>query len=657
MFRFGQYHPNWTSKRTLSLFLGALALSSLVNSFNLSRLEAMLYDFRMAFGIHSGVHSEIVLIEADDSSLKDLGELPPVSFGTQLKLLSKLAEAQPKAIGYLMDPSVSLQKSEDIGSSRPDSKSSQFVSIVSQMLSSGILFCIGTSFDNTGEVLPLFPISTLPHSIAVLHRDGFVFGEDKVVRRAMVKLFDRNTFHQELAEGIYPELKDHRYYGEFDEPAIKSKFVFFRYGLKKFQTYSLKHVLDQSFPLGALHDKIILFGTKFRTNPQDFVLTPLDHQPFHTPSLVAHAHILDSLIHKRTLNKSPIYFDWLITFLFSSLILWIVFTSTPLIGLYTSILLALGYWVVSQIAFTGIDYWIPAAYVLVTIVASYYLGVPYRLIQEYQRRWHFQRKHQLLQQVEEMKTNFLRLVTHDLKTPIARIQGLTELLRRRLQSQNPLTEQDQSSLFQIHSSADELNHFVSRLLELTRLDSGSVETRFESKDVNRIVEFTRDRFSPFAETKKITIKTELEPLFPIQTDEGLLKKVLSNLVDNAIKYSPENSFISITTREDQESVKIEVTDSGPGFSELDRTQMFSRFYRGASSLDQGIPGTGLGLYLSKFFIESLGGTLEYSPCDLIQNSGSKFIISLPISLPVSLKPGLTLSTQDKGDIHVSSSSS
>src|SRR5207237_587377 len=93
----------------------------------------------------------------------------------------------------------------------------------------------------------------------------------------------------------------------------------------------------------------------------------------------------------------------------------------------------------------------------------------YRLIREYKKRWDYQKKNELLTQVEELKTNFLSLVTHDLKTPVARIQGLAEVILKK--SSERLLENDKTTLQHIIDSTDELNRFISSILELSKVES------------------------------------------------------------------------------------------------------------------------------------------------------------------------------------------
>src|SRR5690606_18193555 len=113
-------------------------------------------------------------------------------------------------------------------------------------------------------------------------------------------------------------------------------------------------------------------------------------------------------------------------------VLWCILHSTPIVGVFVTLGLSATVLIIGQVAYNGWNgeggIWVHISQPLVGIFLSYYIAVPYRLIREYKQRWEFQKKNTILKQVEELKTNFLSLVTHDLKTPVARIQGLSEMI-------------------------------------------------------------------------------------------------------------------------------------------------------------------------------------------------------------------------------------
>ena len=298
-------------------------------------------------------------------------------------------------------------------------------------------------------------------------------------------------------------------------------------------------------------------------------------------------------------------------------------TSTPLYGVFATFALALAFILISQLVFQIKGIWIRESQPLVGIFVSYYLAVPYRLIREYKKRWDYQKKHMLLSQVEELKTNFLSLVTHDLKTPVARIQGLTEILIRR----QPKAE-DQPTLKQIMLSTEELIRFINSILELNKVESNHLQLQFESKDINALIEKSIESFGTQARTRQIKIVSRLEPIFPIRIDSSLMSKVINNLIDNALKYSHPGSTIEVKSTEEKKHVIVTVVDCGIGLSKEEKDNLFTRFYRAKNDTTTLIPGTGLGLYLTKYFVDAHQGQVTV---ESELGKGSTFKIFLPIS--------------------------
>jgi signal transduction histidine kinase len=648
-------------ERALVIGVGAILLTAFLMNLEFNWIESALYDFRMRTGTQPTASEEIVLVSVDDRTLTSLDELAPVPLEHHVKLLEALEQSHPKAIGYLVDMNRVAQTYADQVQSEWGGR---FVGVASRLETQGIPFILGTPFDVNGEVVPPFPLSAVPHAVSVIHKDGNVFGEDKITRRALVGLYGKPSFHLELAHRLTGRDLDTPVRGQFSDPSIDASYFFFRYfgptgygpkaGTKTdYKVYSMIDVLEGRVAKEKLANKIVLVGSMSRTDSEDYAFTPYSKRPYMNPKLVVHANILDAVIHNRGIVRSPDWLNWITTFLVTAFVIWSVFTYTPLYGVFNTLLLAVGFLLVGQILFSIRGLWIRESQPMVGIFLSYYLAVPYRLIQEYKRRWDYQQKNEILMQVEELKTNFLRLVTHDLKTPVARIQGLAEMVLRRASTK--LDEAEQENIRHIMKSTEELNHFITSVLELTKVESNRVTLNLESKDINQVVERLLERFDAQSKAMDITLNLDLEPLFPIRFDVSLITKVLTNVIDNAMKYSPKGSAVTIRTRDLGATLEIAVIDQGIGLSPEELGSLFTRFYRAKNDQTMSISGTGLGLYLTKFFVEAHSGTVE---AESVKGVGSTFKIILPTNLTAqavdsqeNVQPGLT--TDLSGEDYVS----
>ncbi|MEN9722988.1 MAG: hypothetical protein RJB38_974 [Pseudomonadota bacterium] len=650
--------------------LAAASLTAVLSSLDLFSMEAAFYDFRVRTQLSPRPHPEIVQIAIDETSFARFQEISPLSTTTHAAFLKALARYSPRSVGYL----VNLNRSTSM---QPPSQrlvaSQSFLEAVASLEGRGIPLVIGTAFDVTGEVVPPYPLSTLPHGLAFIHKDGNSFSEDKITRRALAALNDRPSFHLLLAGKTDPKRPEPKPRGTFRLQDIDAEFFYFRYrgnptrsrgeSPQPYPVIAFQDVLDQKVPPEALEGKILLVGTVAREDSTDFAFSPYSKDPLATPKLTLHSMILDSVLQDDALIRAPNWMASTSTWLTSAMVIAWVLGSNPLIGLLATagVLLLTG--AISWLAFQSWGghggLWIETAHPTAGILVSYYLAVPYRLIREYRKRWEYQRKHQLLVEVEELKTNFLSLVTHDLKTPVARIQGLAEVLL--MKASLRLTDRDQESVRHIISSTEELNRFISSILELARIESDQVMLRLESKDINALIEKCAETFKAPARAKNCKIELDLEPLFPIRFDPSLIQKVLHNLVDNAIKYGTPGSMIRLVSRDLGEWVEVRVQDQGIGMTESEREHLFKKFYRAKNEATASVGGSGLGLYLSKYFVEAHFGEVRV---DSVRGHGSTFTLRLrsdlteaaPLLRRTGKKPGLSMSqsqvtTRREGSIH------
>jgi len=216
-------------------------------------------------------------------------------------------------------------------------------------------------------------------------------------------------------------------------------------------------------------------------------------------------------------------------------------------------------------------------------------------------------------------------MSHDLKTPIAHIQGMIEVI---LKGDVTLSTMQREAVDTIKSSSDDLLKFINSILQYGRIESQRVELNKQPKDINKLLQDVIKKHEFLAQVKKIKITTELEPLFPVQIDSDLMKQVFSNLIENAIKYSLEDSALMVKSREAGPKVFVEIIDNGIGIPEADLPNIFMKFYRSHNVKTSTIKGTGLGLYLAHYFVKlHKGEILVVSEAQ----KGSTFTVVLPLN--------------------------
>lgn len=225
-------------------------------------------------------------------------------------------------------------------------------------------------------------------------------------------------------------------------------------------------------------------------------------------------------------------------------------------------------------------------------------------------------------EAEELKSTFISVISHELKTPVALIKGYVSTLRREDASWERKIVDD--SLQVIEEEADRLTALIENLLDASRLQAGALAINESDVALNKLAERISERFRTQTSTHTITVDFPLD--FPVVlADEDRISQVLSNLVSNAIKYSPDGGEIKITGKVMPEYVVICVSDQGPGIAPDDIPHVFDRFYR-SSDATRKTKGAGLGLYLARAVIEAHRGRIWVDPKP---GDGARICFSLP----------------------------
>lgn len=221
------------------------------------------------------------------------------------------------------------------------------------------------------------------------------------------------------------------------------------------------------------------------------------------------------------------------------------------------------------------------------------------------------------------KSDFIGVLSHDIKTPLARIKAMTDVLSS---DTSTLKYEQKMALVQIEKSQLELSNFIDNMVQMSHLDGGKLKLKPKASDINKIVAEVITNLKFQASDKNIDIVTELEPIFSFKFDPVLIKQVLINLLENAIKYSPSNTRVFITSEDKDHEVILQVRDEGFGISQKDLPSIFDRYFRSQSAKVTSTKSSGLGLYLAQEFTKLHGGKLTAASQE---GKGSTLTLRLP----------------------------
>ncbi|MEI7833148.1 MAG: ATP-binding protein, partial [bacterium] len=225
--------------------------------------------------------------------------------------------------------------------------------------------------------------------------------------------------------------------------------------------------------------------------------------------------------------------------------------------------------------------------------------------------------------LEQVHRDFVANVSHELRTPVTSIRAMAETM---ITIGNEDEELRNDFLQTTISESERLSGLLDDLLNLSRIESGSMHLSPEELDISDIVQHVAQRLiAPIAQ-KGQQLQMDLPPSFPAYIDHDALVQITLNLIDNARKYSPEGAKISISLRQVGDACHLQVTDTGVGISDEGRERIFERFYRVDKARSRGLGGTGLGLAIVKQLVELLHGQISVTSKP---GKGSTFSVVIP----------------------------
>ncbi len=227
--------------------------------------------------------------------------------------------------------------------------------------------------------------------------------------------------------------------------------------------------------------------------------------------------------------------------------------------------------------------------------------------------------------LEQLKRDFYAMVSHDIRTPLSSINGILQLVQRGRYGGIPEEADDKLNIAE--KNVDKLLELVNKLLEIEKLESGNLEFSISIVNLSEIISQSIESTAQFAEANTVELESQKTDL-SVNADSLYIGNVLTNLISNAVKFSPENSKVVIDTKDLGEFVEISVSDKGPGVPLHMQSQIFEKYRQAKTSRDRA-KGFGLGLAICKSIVELHGGTIGVESSGEGEDTGSRFWFRLP----------------------------
>lgn len=233
-------------------------------------------------------------------------------------------------------------------------------------------------------------------------------------------------------------------------------------------------------------------------------------------------------------------------------------------------------------------------------------------------------------ELERRRDDFIGIASHELKTPLSSIKGYTQLLERMVRE----TDNAKAKLYLAKTSTyiDRLNSLITDLLDVSRIQAGKLQFDISEFDFDALVKDGVESIQPTTTHHQIEVRGKAD--IKIEADRNRLEQVLTNLLTNAIKYSPQATKVIVRVKKNDATIEISVQDFGIGIPKEKQARIFERFYRVESSA-KSFPGLGIGLYISNEIVERHGGKLKI---ESEEGQGSVFTIILPLTKRVKEEP-------------------
>ena len=230
-----------------------------------------------------------------------------------------------------------------------------------------------------------------------------------------------------------------------------------------------------------------------------------------------------------------------------------------------------------------------------------------------------------LLEVNRMKRDFINIVSHQMRTPLSSLRWAVEFITSG--KLDHIEEKYGSYIDIIKEDVEVMGRLIEEFLTVSRIEDKSLLFKKEKFSLSKMIDSLISEFKPFCEARNVKLEVEKEDIPEIISDSQKVRVVIENLIDNAIKYSKEKGMIKIFIKKQGRNVYVGVKDTGVGIPREEQKYIFQKFYRSRNVNELQTKGSGLGLYITKSIVESLGGKIGFSS---EENKGSLFWFTIPI---------------------------
>jgi len=228
-------------------------------------------------------------------------------------------------------------------------------------------------------------------------------------------------------------------------------------------------------------------------------------------------------------------------------------------------------------------------------------------------------------ELDRLKDDFVATVSHELRTPLTSMMGFLEMIREG--EAGELTDEQKRFLAIVYRSSERLQRLVGDLLFVARLDANGLQLQFGPVDLDEIVRDAVESSGALARARDLDLLLELKPMPVITGDKERLSQLIGNLVSNSLKFTAAGGRVIVRAFVDAGRAVVEVEDNGIGIPAAEQDRLFQRFFRSSIATEQAIPGTGLGLVISRAIAEAHGGTIDVRS---EAGAGACFRVALPL---------------------------